>query len=128
MSIARVIAATAVLLAALSVPMPAVAQKEPKDAGPRAAQALDASRDDPLALHAFLKRMPKGAELHNHLHSAVFAETLIGDAVQDKLCVDEAAHSFAKPQAMGDDAPVCGGNGALPADRRIIAHRLRLGE
>ena len=114
MSIARVIAATAVLLAALSVPMPAVAQKEPKDAGPRAAQALDASRDDPLALHAFLKRMPKGAELHNHLHSAVFAETLIRDAVEDKLCVDEAAHSFAKPQAMGDEAPVCG-EGAVPA-------------
>ena len=48
--------------------------------------------------------MPKGAELHNHLHSAVFAETLIRDAVEDKLCVDQAAHAFAKPQAIGDEA------------------------
>jgi hypothetical protein len=40
--------------------------------------------------------MPKGGELHDHLHSAVFAETLIRDAIEDKLCVDETAHSFAK--------------------------------
>jgi adenosine deaminase len=114
MSIARAIAPIAVLLAALSVPMLAVAQKEPKDAELRAAKELDAVRGDPLALHVFLKRMPKGADLHSHLHSAVYAETLIGDAIEDKLCVDEAAHSFAKPQAMGDDAPVCG-EGAVPA-------------
>ena len=75
MSIARAIAAIAVLLAALSVPMLAVAQKEPKDAGPRAAQELDAVRGDPLALHVFLRRMPKGADLHNHLDGAVYAET-----------------------------------------------------
>jgi len=114
MSIARAIAAIAVVLAALSVPMLAAAQKEPKDADLRAAQELDALRGDPLALRVFLKRMPKGADLHSHLHSAVYAETLIRDAVEDKLCVDEAVHSFAKPQAMGDDAPVCG-EGAVPA-------------
>ena len=33
-------------------------------------------RADPLALHDFLKRMPKGADLHNHLDGAVYAETL----------------------------------------------------
>ena len=37
---------------------------------------LERVRDNPLALRDFLKRMPKGADLHNHLHSAVYAETL----------------------------------------------------
>ena len=91
-----------------------IAQAEPTASELRAAKALDTVRGDPLALYVFLKAMPKGAELHNHLHSAVFAETLIGDAVEDKLCVDQAAHAFAKPQAIGDEGPVCG-EGAVPA-------------
>ena len=91
-----------------------IAQAEPTASELRAAKALDTVRGDPLALYVLLKAMPKGAELHNHLHSAVFAETLIGDAVEDKLCVDQAAHAFAKPQAIGDEGPVCG-EGAVPA-------------
>ena len=91
-----------------------IAQAEPTASELRAAKGLDTVRGDPLALYVFLKAMPKGAELHNHLHSAVFAETLIGDAVEDKLCVDQAAHAFAKPQAIGDEGPVCG-EGAVPA-------------
>lgn len=90
------------------------AQAEPTASELRAAQALDAIRDDPLALHIFLKRMPKGGELHDHMHSAVFAETLIRDAIEDRLCVNEAARSFAKPQAFAEGGPVCG-EGAVPA-------------
>jgi adenosine deaminase len=107
-------AAVAVLLAALAVPAIAAAQRQAAEGELRAAKALDAVRGDPLALHVFLKRMPKGGELHNHLHSAVFAETLIRDAIEDKLCVDEAAHSLAKPQAVAEGGPVCG-EGAVPA-------------
>jgi adenosine deaminase len=114
MRTARAIAGIAVLLAALAVPAVAAAQREAGEGELRAAKALDAVRGDPLALHVFLKRMPKGGELHNHLHSAVFAETLIRDAIEDKLCVDEAAHAFAKPQAIGDGGAVCG-EGAVPA-------------
>ena len=33
----------------------------------RTAHALDLARTDPLNLYAFLVRMPKGADLHNHL-------------------------------------------------------------
>jgi adenosine deaminase len=74
MGSARAIIATAILLAA---PVEAVAGPEPSQAELRAAKALDDVRGDPLALNEFLKRMPKGGELHLHLHSAVFAETLI---------------------------------------------------
>lgn len=114
MRVARALFALAVLLAALAVPGPVAAQRELAQSELRAGQELDAIRGDPLALHVFLKRMPKGADLHSHLHSAVFAETLIGDAVEDKLCVDVAAHAFAKPQAVGDGTPGCG-DGEVPA-------------
>src|SRR5512134_883981 len=106
MNIARAVIAIAFLLVA--APMPAYAAEAPSQAELRAAKAFDDVRGDPLALHDFLKRMPKGGELHLHLHSAVFAETLIGNAIDDKLCVDPAARGFAKPQSVTGDAPACG--------------------
>jgi adenosine deaminase len=114
MRIARAFVAIAVPLAVFALPMPALGQEDLSQAELRAANALDRLRGDPLALHDFLKRMPKGGELHSHLHSAVFAETLIRNAIDDKLCVDAAAHAFAKPQSSGGDAPVCA-EGAVPA-------------
>src|SRR3990170_406001 len=119
MSIGRAIAAIAVLLAALSVPMLAVAQKEPKDAGPRAAQELDAVRGDPLALHVFLRRMPKGGDLHNHLDGAVYAETFIRVGGEDGLCVDPVAKAFTKSQPIksgAEPAPVCEAGDVPAAD------------
>ncbi len=114
MRIARAIVAIAIPLAVFAAPMPTFAQEGLSQAELHAAKTLDELRGDPLALHDFLKRMPKGGELHSHLHSAVFAETLIRDAIDDKLCVDVAAHAFAKPQGSGSDAPVCA-EGAVPA-------------
>jgi adenosine deaminase len=43
----------------------------------RAAQELERVRTNPLELRDFLKRMPKGADLHNHLNGAIYAETFI---------------------------------------------------
>lgn len=111
---AAIAACVALLLALLCGSGVAVAQKAANDAELRTSRQLDAVRKDPLALHVFLKRMPKGADLHSHLHSAVYAETLIADAIEDRLCVDEAALSFAKPQSIANDAPLCG-EGAVPA-------------
>ena len=55
----------------------------------RAVEAFDAAyRSGPLALHAFLAGMPKGADLHMHLSGAVYAETFLRDAVHDGACVD----------------------------------------
>ena len=50
------------------------------------------------SLADFLKRMPKGADLHNHLHSAVYAETFIEEAIEDGLCVDPAKKAFDQSQ------------------------------
>jgi adenosine deaminase len=100
----------AVLLALLSVPFVAGADEQPKDSELRAAKALETIRGDPLALYAFLERMPKGADLHNHLDGAVYAETFIRAGGEDRLCVDPVAKSFTKSQPIKSGAepePVC---------------------
>src|SRR5579862_6991187 len=56
---------------------------------------LEVARKDPLALRAFLVTMPKGADLHNHLSGAVYAESFIRAAAEDNLCVDTSSNSFA---------------------------------
>jgi adenosine deaminase len=79
-----------------------VSAQAPSSAGPaqeaRAARAYEAAvKAGPLALHAFLDRFPKGADLHVHLSGAVYAESFIRAAGEDGLCVDPVVLSFAKP-------------------------------
>jgi adenosine deaminase len=63
----------------------------------KAAKAFDkAKAAGPLELHAFLERMPKGADLHMHLSGAVYAESFLRDAAQDLMCVDVATLSLTK--------------------------------
>jgi hypothetical protein len=58
----------------------------------RTAQELEHVRLSPLELRHFLKRMPKGADLHNQLDGAVYAETFIrvgGEDGQVALATDD---------------------------------------
>ena len=83
---------------------------EPTQSEQRAEQELQAVRGNPLMLRAFLKAMPKGAELHNHLDGAVYAETFIRVAGEDGLCVDPVAKAFTKSQPIksgAEPAPAC---------------------
>jgi adenosine deaminase len=68
----------------------------------RAARAYEAARANPLDLEAFLRRMPKGADLHYHQTGGIYAESWIREGAEDGLCVDLATHAFAAAQ------PVCG--------------------
>lgn len=70
---------------------------------------LEAARTNPLQLRNLLKKMPKGADLHNHLSGAVYAESWIRAAAEDKLCVNLASLSFAKSGDAGCE------NGKVPA-------------
>src|SRR4030081_3587385 len=79
----------------------------------RAARAFEAARANPLDLRAFLVRMPKGADLHNHLAGAIYAESWIRAAAEDGLCVDLASLSFASAQAAPPQ-PACA-DGKVPA-------------
>jgi adenosine deaminase len=76
----------------------------------RAARAFEKARDNPLELHAFLVRMPKGGDLHNHLDGAVYAESRIRAAAEDHLCVALAGLSFVKTERIRQSdppSPVC---------------------
>jgi adenosine deaminase len=70
------------------------------------AARFDALRNDHTALRAFLRRMPKGADLHVHLSGAVYAEHVIEWAMLDGLCVRTADLAIV--------APPCG-EGTVPA-------------
>ena len=54
-------------------------------------QRLSALRKSPSELYAFLYKMPKGADLHNHLAGAVYAENFLEAAIEQHLCIDKAA-------------------------------------
>jgi len=90
------LAAALACAAALSSATPASAAAAP-DAEARTARYFDAIRQQPVPLAMFLQRMPKGGDLHNHLSGAIYAESMIGWAEQDGLCVRLADMSLAKP-------------------------------
>jgi adenosine deaminase len=80
----------------------------------RAALNLQAAKGNPLALRHFLLGMPKGADLHNHLAGAVYAESWIRVAAETNLCVDPVAHSLSQPQNAGSCA-----SGQVPASEAL---------
>ncbi|HEY1423315.1 MAG TPA: hypothetical protein VGF20_07680, partial [Candidatus Acidoferrum sp.] len=93
----------------------------------RASLNLESARSNPLQLRNFLLQMPKGADLHNHLSGAVYAESWIRAAAEDHLCFDPAAMQgtkpvFSKPENQESLANGKGvfrafycGNGKIPA-------------
>jgi adenosine deaminase len=66
----------------------------------RTSRYLDTIRTSPAKLRAFMKALPKGADLHNHLSGAVPTETLIGYAVEDGLCIEVATFTATPAPAM----------------------------
>ena len=54
-------------------------------------QRMSALRKSPPDLYAFLYKMPKGADLHNHLSGAIYAESFLEAAAERHLCVDQSA-------------------------------------
>jgi adenosine deaminase len=103
--------------AVLLLVLPAViraqtAAKGPASAGTaeqRTARAYEAARANPLELEAFLRRMPKGADLHYHQDGGIYAESYIRVAAEDGFCVDLATHAFIAPE------PACGAGQAAAA-------------
>jgi adenosine deaminase len=107
--------ATAIFLVCCSPPCnaatvatrPAITPGESK-----ASHAFEQARKEgPLTLRAFLFNMPKGADLHNHLSGAVYAESWIRAAGEDGLCVNGTKLAFEKAPATTmslPPQPVCG--------------------
>ncbi len=85
-----------VLLAFLLCAANAAAQTKPS-AEQRTAKYMRSIRHQPSLLLPFLREMPKGGDLHNHLDGAVYAESLIDFAAEDGLCVDRTTSILIAP-------------------------------
>lgn len=72
-----------------------------------ASDRLDAILGDPAALAAFLRAVPKGGDLHNHLTGAVYAETYLEWARDDGDCINPSTHAVVyAAQCSASTAPV----------------------
>jgi len=76
------------------------------------ARYFESIRNNPNLLLVFLREMPKGGDLHNHLLGAVYAESFIQWAAANGLCVDR--------KTLFISLPPCGGEkGTLPASKAL---------
>ena len=64
-------------------------------------------RKDPNLLIAFLLEMPKGGDLHNHLSGAIYAETLINWAKDQRACVDPKTFYLTPSLKLATGDPYC---------------------
>jgi adenosine deaminase len=76
------------------------------------ARKLAALRTQPLALEAFLREMPKGGDLHNHLSGSIYAESYLRWAADDQLCLLVATFTIV--------APPCDGAAGKPAVSSVL--------
>src|SRR6266852_1201749 len=81
------------------------------DSEQRTARRFDSIRPQPSLLLAFLREMPKGGDLHNHLFGPIYAENLINFAARDNFCVDRTTSVLTAPPC--DD--VCDHYASKPA-------------
>jgi len=63
----------------------------------RTARYMESVRHQPGLLLAFLRDMPKGGDLHNHLTGAIYGESWIDFAVDNGLCVDRTTSVLIAP-------------------------------
>jgi adenosine deaminase len=84
------------LVLALLLATPSV-QAQQKNSTPeqRTAHHFDSIRQQPGLLLAFLREMPKGGDLHNHLSGSVYAESYLKWAAEDNLCIVTATFAAA---------------------------------
>src|SRR5215207_4401334 len=86
---------TALLVVLLSMPLTHAqsvrVQRNAGTAEQRTARHYETIRNLPPQLFAFLLRMPKGGDLHNHLSGTIYAESYIKWAADQGLCVNQAA-------------------------------------
>jgi len=92
------------LSASLAVQAQSASSRNAITSEQKTARYFESIRKSPPQMFAFLKRMPKGGDLHSHLSGAVYAESYIQWAAAKGLCVNQATMALAQPpcdQAAG---------------------------
>ena len=87
------------LIVVLSCGLTLSAQTGVKSAEQKTASYFESIRKSPPKQLAFLLKMPKGADLHNHLSGAVYAEHYIEWAAANGLCVNNSTKALSVPPA-----------------------------
>lgn len=91
----RKISVTLVVL--LSCALTLSAQTTQRASAQRASTYFESIRKSPPKQMAFLLKMPKGADLHNHLSGAIYAERYIEWAAEKGLCVNNRTMALSVP-------------------------------
>ena len=78
---------TILLFAALIVPFTLQAAGPESSNEAQTERYFESIRSNPNAVLAFLREMPKGGDLHNHLVGAIYAESFIEWAAARRVCV-----------------------------------------
>ncbi len=73
-------------------PGPALSTAEQKTA-----KHFESLRKSPPQMFAFLKRMPKGADLHSHLTGSIYAESFVQWSAKKGLCVNQTTFMLSSP-------------------------------
>jgi adenosine deaminase len=106
----RPIAVVSILVASFSV----------AQAHDGAAARLAQYRSSPPLLRAFLYRMPKGGDLHNHLSGAAYAEATIRAAAAAGLCVDPGTAQVKRPPCAAPAVPMTDAVHDAVLDRAVV--------
>jgi adenosine deaminase len=69
----------------------------PESIEQRTARYFDSIRKSPSQEMAFLLKMPKGGDLHNHLSGAIYAESYIQWAADTGLCINTRTMALSAP-------------------------------
>jgi adenosine deaminase len=91
-----------------------------------AARAQDAAarfteyRSSPPLLRAFLYRMPKGGDLHNHLSGAAYAEATIRAAAAGGFCVNPNTGQVARPPCAAPMRPMTDAVSDVALNRVVV--------
>src|ERR1044071_3104606 len=68
-----------------------------KQSEQRTAAYFESIRKSPPKQMAFLLKMPKGGDLHNHLSGAIYAERYIDWAAEKGLCINDSTKALSVP-------------------------------
>jgi adenosine deaminase len=75
------------LVCAAGTPAMVHAQTNSAAASIRTARHLESVKNNTPQLYAMLREMPKGGDLHSHLSGAVYAESFLAWAAEDRVCI-----------------------------------------
>ncbi len=114
-----------VFCALFGYPQSAIAQKATRamTAEQRAARYFESVRKSPPAQLAFLLKMPKGADLHNHLSGSIYAESYIQWAAENGLCVNNQSMALVVPPPKASCDPKADQSPASAALTNSVLYR-----